>query len=361
VYISSTKFKYTSINIAEPIYITPAQNNIIFTINNNIRFLEAIPNIINESNKKLSLSKFFYNTYPRILQSQYYLNNIYKDNGNIQVLDYNFEKSIKQIPKLKLVERTYVKSFNSSFVYLDFSIINIIKNAVFLILFNNENYYYINDIFTETNGFYLNINNQRPIDTTKELTIYYSLNEVHFNKNNFVLFKDQNFNFKITAFDYNNLHMNEIILVNENIFLVLGLNTINNEYDLRLMNSVYNQINSKITGYYSLGVIGSKVEFTFDKTLNKPFIYNQDSSILNFGDYYLKNSNILIFNKSELVSDIFSFGEKGNTYQLICYNNRFYQFNNFNRLNVLDNLYYNNKLYKIKIINNLKFYNRKCF
>ena len=352
VYVSTNKFNYTSVNITEPIYITPSQNNIILTINNNINFLEALPPIINVSNKQLILSSFFYNNYPRILQSQYYLNNIYKDNGVIQILDYNFEKSIKQIPKLKLLERLNITSFNSSFVYLDSSVINIIKNAVFLILFNNGNYYYINNIITESDGFYLNIINQRNIDITQELTIYYSYNKIHFNKNNIILFKDKNFNYKITTFDYNDLHMNEIILVNENIFLVLGLNTINNEYDLQLMNSVYNQINNKISGYYSLGIIGSRVEFTFDKTLNKPLIYYQDSSVLNLGDYYFLNNNLLIFNRTEIISDIFSFGEKGNKYQLVCYNNKFYQFTNFNRLNVLDNLYYNDQLYKIKIINN---------
>jgi hypothetical protein len=352
VYISNSKFIYTSVNVSEPVYITPSQTNIILTINNNIQFLEALPQIISISNKKLILSNFFYNNYPRVLQSQYYLNNIYKDNGSIQILDYNFEKSIKQVPKLKLLERINIKSFNSSFVYLDSSIINIIKNAVFLILFNNENYYYINNINTEADGFYLNIINQNAIDITKELTIYYSFNELHFNKNNFILFKDQNFNFKIKAFDYNDFHMNELILINENIFLVLGLNTMNNEYDLQLMNTVYSKINSKIRGYYSLGIIGSKAEFTFQKTLNKPLIYNQDSSVLNFGDYYFKNNNLLIFNKPELIPDIFSFGEKGNNYKLICYNNKFYQFNNFDRLSILDNLYYNNQIYKIKVINN---------
>ena len=351
IYINNYKFVYTSTNISEPIYISSDQNTIFF-INNTINFLKALPNIININNNKLILNNLFYTNQLRTLQSKYYITNLYKDKGTIEVLDYNFDKSIKHIPKLKLLERNYITSFNTSFVYLNSSIINIISNSIFLILINNENYYFINNIVTTQNGFYLNMINQNIIDVNKDLIIYYSFNELHFYANNLTFYNDYNLNIKITSYDYNDLQMNELILIGENIFVVLGLDTVNKIYDLKLVNKTLNQINTNVNGYYSLGIINSKTEFIFDKTINKPLIYSYDSNLLNFGDYYLNNNKLLIFNNINFISDIFLFEGTGNNYDLLCYNNRIYQFNNFNNLKLLDNLFYNNQLYKIKIINN---------
>ena len=353
LFISNTKFTYTSINISEPIYLTNMQNNIILNIISGVQLLGSLPNITKQVDNKIVLFDKFYNDYDRIIQSKYYITNFYKDEIlNMKILDYNFDRSMKYIPKLNLVERRYIKSFNFSFIYIDTSIIKIIKNAVFIIIYNDNNYFYINNVITNSEGLYLNINNQTTINTEKEIILYYSLNEIYYNKNNLVIYKDKQLNYKIANYEYNDLKMNEIILVNNNLFLVLGLDTYNNYYDLQLLNLNYNETSKNISGYYSLGIIDILEEFVIDEDKNEPLIYNTDSSKIKHGDYYLKNSKLNILSDTTLQTDIFCFLHQGTIYELICIDNKYYYYNTFSLLKILDNLTYNDVIYKIKYIKN---------
>ncbi len=357
VYISNIKFTYTNTNISEPIYL---QDNKIINILPNIQLISSIPNITTQNDNSIILSTKFYNYYIRTIQSQYYISNFYKDETyNMKIIDYNFDRTQKITPTLNLIERRFIKSYNNSFIYLDISIINIIKNAIFIIIFNDNNYYFLNNIITNNDGVYVNINNQININIEKDIIIYYSLNEIYFNKNNIVIYKDKQLNYKIINYQYNDLKMNELVLIENNLFLVLGLDTYNNTYDLQLLNITFNEINKNITGYYSLGVIDIIDNFIIDEDKNEPLIYFDDSSTLEKGDYYFKNGILNIITDSELYSDIFRFIHKGITYELICINNKYYFYNNFNLLKILDNLIYNNQIYKIKYIKNheIFFYN----
>lgn len=353
LYISNTKFIYTVSNISEPVYLKNIQNNIIINVLSNIELLGSIPNITTQTNDKIFLSNIFFKDYNRTIQSQYYITNFYKDETyNMKILDYNFDRSVKILPKLKLIERRFIQSFNNSFIYLDSNIIKIINSAVFIIIYNDNNYFLINNVITNSEGLYLNIYNQSNINTEKDIIIYYSLNEIHYNKNNIVIYKDKQLNYKIINYEFNDLKMNEIIIINNNLFLVLGLDTHNNIYDLQLLSLDYNEIKKNTSGYYSLGIIDYLDEFIIDEDKDEPLIYNSDSNKLLKGDYFLKNGMLYILSDNILQSDIFCFKHKGTYYELICINNRYYYYNNFNLLKILDNLYFNNSLYKIKFIKN---------
>jgi len=193
--------------------------------------------------------------------------------------------------------------------------------------------------------------NQKNININTKIILYYSLNQVYFNRNNLTIYQDNELNYKIVNYNYNDLQMNELILINNNLFLVKGLDSFN-IYNLQLLNNNFNEITKDICGYYSLGIIDYKDEFIIDKNI-EPLIYISDTSILNLGDYYMKNKTLYILNENDdIIPDIFIFKEKGTYFKLLCINNRYYYFNNFNFIKVLDNLFINNILYKIKFILN---------
>ena len=353
VYISNNKFTYTNSIISEPVYLTNIPNNTIINILSDIQLFGSLPNIANQLTNKIILSNKFFNNYTRIIESKYYITNFYKNKTyNIKILDYNFDRTSKFIPHLNLVEKRFIKNYNYSFIYLDTTIIKIIKNAIFIIIFNDNNYYFLNNIITNEDGLYVNIFNQTRLNIEKDIIIYYSLNEIYYNENNIVIYKDKKLNYKIVNYKYNDLKMNEIIIIQNNLFLVLGLDTYTNYYDLQLLNINFNEINNNITGYYSLGIIDLIEEFIIDEDKNEPFIYNIDSNNLMIGDYYLKNGMLNILTSLTLELDIFCFIHKGTNYSLNCIDNRYYYYNNFNLLKILDILVYNGNIYKIKYIKN---------
>ena len=352
LYISNNKFTYTNSYISEPVYLTNIQNNTIINILLDIQLIGSLPNIVSQSTNKIVLSNKFFNSYARIIESQYYITNFYKNkNYNIKISDYNFDRTRKFTPKLNLVEKRFIKNYNYSFIYLDLSIIKIIKNSVFIIIFNDNNYYYLNNVITNSDGLYVNIFNQQSLNVEKDIIIYYSLNEIYYNENNIVIYKDKALNYKIVNYKYNDLQMNELIIIQNNLFLVLGQDTYNNNYDLQLLNVNYNEINNNISGYYSLGIIDLMEEFIIDEDKNEPLVYNIDSNNLAIGDYYLKNGMLYILTSLELKLDVFCFIHKGKNYELHCIDNRYYYYN-FNLLKILDILMYNNQIYKIKYIKN---------
>lgn len=337
--ITNKTINYTSSNISEPIYINET-NKSLFSLNSNINYLGSLPNIITLNNHNLQISNIFYNYLDRIVGSQYYISNIYKDSQLLDIRTNNNPKAKKITPKLELVKQSDIISFDSNYIYLTPKISEIINNVSYLLVINYDKYFLINNIVILNNSLFID----GGLDTTKSINIYYSLYSLNYNFNNLVLYNN-----KIVKYDYTDLDINEIILIQNNLFIVLGLDAKTKYYDLKLLSDT-TIISTNINGYYSIGNLDNTETFKIPKLEPEPFIFNLDSSLLSFGDYYIYNNELKIKQDNINYSDIFSFNKKGMKLNIIVSNSKFYYWDRFDVLDILDNLIYNNTIYKIKYI-----------
>ncbi len=337
--ITNKTINYTSSNISEPIYINET-NKTLFQVNSNINYLGSLPNIITLNNHYLEISNIFYNYLNRIVGSQYYISNIYKNSELLDIRTNNNPKAKKITPKLELVKQSEITSFDSNYIYLTTKMSEIINNVSYLLVINSDKFFLINNIVILNNSLFID----GGLDTTKTINIYYSLSSLNYNYNNLVLYNN-----KIVKYDYTDLDINEIILIQNNLFIVLGLDTKTKYYDLKLL-SDNTVISTSINGYYSIGNLDNTETFKIPKLEPEPFIFNLDSHLLSFGDYYIYNNELKIKQDNINYSDIFSFNKKGIIVNIIVSNSKFYYWDRFDVLDVLDNLIYNDTIYKIKYI-----------
>lgn len=343
-------FIYTNDNISEPIYVNNIYNYII-KLNDNINLLGNIPNIIKNTNNILTLNNYFINK-QWILSSKYYINNILNDKTNYKILNYNYNINDKYVPDLLLMDINNIISFNDNFINLES--IEIINNITFLIIQNN-NYIYTKVNTIMNNGIYID----NKLDNNYPINIYYSYSNLHFRLNNLIMIQDDNllYIYYIIKYSFNDLDNNEIIKIDESIFLVLGINIVTNYYELKLLNNNFLNINKKINGYYSLGICNKKPLFIPPIIKYKePIIYFIDNYSLDFGDYYLKNDIIKINLSNEFVYDIFAYNKKQEKINIYVNNNHFYILDEFIILKQKDILIYNGHIYHIKSIQNYELF-----
>lgn len=357
-YFTKKSINYTNYPICEPIYVSENSKQ-LFSINSNITFLGSIPNILyldNISNNFITISNIIYSNQTRYISSKYYITNIYDNNNLLKILEYNFSPCKKIYPKLKILLSSDIISFDSNYIYISDEKINMIKQCEFLIIINNSKYYYINNIIIIGNSIFIN----GSLDINSNIIVYYSFYNIKLNKNNLILYYDFNNNYKIVNYQYNDLQMNELILINEDIFLVQGLNTITNYYDLILLNNESISINNNnIIGYYSLGLIDTFEGVEFPKNSVEPLIYNFDDSNLLIGDFLIINQNLLIKTNKIINIDIFSFNKIGTYIKILVNNLNYYYFEICNTLQILDIIIFEDKIYKVKFIKDhqIFFYN----
>jgi len=350
-YFSTNNFIYSNNSITEPIYINEFNLN-LFTIINGIEFIGALPNIIINTNNNLKLNNNIYYTYSnRKLVNKYYLNSLFTNNLNYNIQELNFNPSNKFIPTLLFLNKIKITNFTNSFIYLDITNINILLEASYLIIQNN-NYYYTHIINSTSNGIFIDTTNFI-LDNNYQLNIYYSFSNIIFNNNDITVICDNDNNYKIILYKYNNFSNNELILINNCLFQVLGLNYFTKFYDLKL---IYNNLSNNLlnsNGYYSLGIPNNKSSINLPININyEPLIYSLDTNNLNIGDYYI-NNNILVYKTTdELKFDIFNYNKNGTTITVYVNNNKFYLVNEFDNINHKDILVINNNIYIIKTITN---------
>jgi len=334
---------YSNDQISEPIYIDSLNLN-LFTISTN--YIGSIPNILINKNNMLEINTNLYYSYiKRTLANRYYFNNLYLT-GNMKILKYNFH--LKYKPKLNLLQTNNI-SFNNNYIYINLSLLNTILNVKYVIIQDTTKYYYATIINNDSTGIYVNIN---LLNIKKIIAIYYSLNDLIFTNNKITINNNQ-----IVNYQYNELEMNEIILVDNCLFIVLGLNYWTNYYDLQLLNGTL--LNNNINGYYSLGVINRKENIIFPKIhYQENLIYVFDSYNLKIGDYYIVNNSLKMKTSNYLDSDIFYYYNNGSNITINVINKKFYYFG-IQPIIKENTVVYNNNIYKIKIINNKEiiFYN----
>lgn len=351
--ITTNNLIYTSDQISEPVYINSNNLN-LFGLKNYITFNGALPNILKLNNNILQINNdIFYCNQNRRLATRYYINNLFKYNGNQNVLSYNFHSSEKYEPEILLLNIESIK-FNKNFIYLDLNSINILKKVNYIILVNGSNYYYCNIIKINNNGL---IFEGGFLDNSLFLTIYYTFDNLIFTKNNILLIQNIDNNYEIINYDKNNINMNELIIINNNIFLVKGLNTWTKNYDLLLVKKDNSYCLGKNNGYISLGIMHKKKEIMMPKIeYCDDLIYNLDTANIKFGDYYLINNEFKIKTNINLESDIFAYYKTGINITITVINNLFFYFSDLDFINNNDILIYNNIIFKVKTC-----YNRQIF
>jgi hypothetical protein len=357
--ISQNYLNYSSDQICEPIYISSIHTH-LFNLNPNVQFSGSLPNILQSQNDGtlhvLQINNNIYYTIKlRTLATRYYLNILYKNAGKQDILKYNFHNSKKNEPVLKLLIIKNIK-FSENFIYLDKTNIDILKRTNYLLIQNGSNYFYCNIIYFNDNGI---IVKGAVLNNNFDINIYYTYENIIFNKNKLLLSNTINGEFEIINYEFNNLFMNEIIIINDNIFIVQGLNTWTNHYDILpiQMNNpeIYNNFN--INGYFSLGIIHKKDQLKKPITrFMENMVYYLDNNKLNIGDYFISNNKILIKKDNTLISDIFAYNNQGYKISINVINNNFYYLGELDFINNNDILIYNSQTYKIKTVCNRQIY-----
>ena len=148
-----------------------------------------------------------------------------------------------------------------------------------------------------------------------DMTITASSYNVYGFARNLIMIKNENSIYPngedyIMSYQYNMLNIDDMIMVNDNIFEVYGLNTFTKYYDLKLIRQ-YNKINISNTGFYLLYrkndfPIIPKIEPVVEFTINNNSNYK----------YLIDNSNNLVINNIDISN--FSFNE-GNYIKLFLY------------------------------------------
>ena len=353
-YFTESNFIYTNNAISEPIYVNETNLN-LFTLNNTTELVGSLPNIIISSNNLLKINNMLFFKYVnRKLSNEYYINSIFGYDTKYQIKQINYHPSNKNIPRLYFLNKINISKFNNSFINLDDNSINILLKAKYLIIQNNLYYYTIitkilsNGIFIDTTNFIL--------DQNYPVNIYYSYSNMTFHNNNITLINNNN-NYKIINYEFNDLQNNELIIINNILFQVIGLNTTTKYYDLKLIYNNESIINYNINGYYSLGTVNNKPNIILPIIeYNEPIYYNLDTVNLSIGDYYINNGILKYKTDLILEYDIFSYNKKGSLIKFYVSNNTFYLINEFDLVKKNEILVINSTICKIKTI-----YNKQVF
>ena len=334
-YFSNTNFIYTTNAISEPVYID--QNNKNLFMLSNTQLIGCLPNILTMNNNMVTIANY-YIPKNRKLTLPYFIQNYFNNSNQIEIIENNFES--KYVPNLLLLGQY---TFTENYIYID---PKLLSKAKYLILVNGPNYFYVTILNIYSDGILVSTH---LLNNAYSLTVYYTFNNIQFQKNNLKIHNNQ-----IISYQYNDLNNNELILINNNLYLVLGLNS-NKFYDLIPLQN--NFINFNILGYYSLGILYKKSIF------KKPitdyfalFIYNQDSRNVNIGDYYIINNVIQIKLDNTLQYDVFTFEQNGINITLFVKNNQLYNLGELNNFKYQEIILYNNIVYKIKTIKQNQIY-----
>ena len=284
----------------------------------------------------------FYFVQPTVLTTpiRYKYYNDYRDTNdsnnslyNVLSLDFNSVHNIKPVVEL-LVNNSSNYNFtdnNNNIYYIITYLLN--DNQIIIPILKSE--------FTLT---YNSIINTVGVSF---LSIYFSINYPMFINNNIILINISGNIYKISSYDKLYLEMNEIISLDGNYFIINGLNVFTNNYELTLLTGT-NNIRYMYSGYYTLGNYLSKNNNII------PSIEYQNTMIfyknykLFVGELYFTDSFNICTTSINL--DCFVFNDKPQLINLFQNEGKYYLFDNFIKLKVLDNIVLNEIIYEIRAI-----------
>ena len=353
--ISNTNNSYYSIfNMQQPASIGQTfypfnvyQNNILgrdinmFEINNGYSLL-GNDQLISLNNKYIYFNNYFEN---RSRQQVYYHSNVLYNKNLLAKLEYNYDTTIDYFPILDNLG--VIDKINGNLIYKDFSEIsnNLLINLKYLILIGKENKYFCLINTVDLSNGIININTEIKNNLNEIYTMYASDRDLIFTLNEINIYFNEN-TYKITSYKKNCLRINDIIMIGDNIFEILGLNSITMFYDVKPIKIT--QLKSNYSGYYYLYRYNSipiipefenVVEFTINNTNNYKMLIDV-------------SFNTMVFGVEDLSSNRPSFSiAENDTIYLYVKNNKLYNpYNYILRKN--DYLIINTSVLSIKYIKN---------
>jgi hypothetical protein len=264
-------------------------------------------------------------------QQIYYHTNVLSNQKLLVKLEYNYDTSIDYFHSLDNLG--IINNINGNVLYKDFNEIsnNLLTNLTYLILIGKESKYFclINNIDISNGIINVDIqNNENFIPPNETYTMLASDRDLIFTLNNINIYFNED-TYKITSYNKNTLRKDDIIMVGDNIFEILGLNSITMFYDLRPIKIT--KLQSNYSGYYYLYRCNSipiipefenVVEFNINNTTNHKMVI--DSS---FNTISLTTENINSNNRSfsigegDMIYLYFKSGKLYNPYNYILRNN----------------------------------------
>ena len=362
---------YSSYNLQNPLNLYDISTNpILFNINSGFSLLNSSNNLLFINN---SQSISFTNIWSSMNRQQiYYDSNILTDISNvvpyisnITKLELNYDNLLDIPPKLDYYGYININQRNT--IQLPNS------NLKYIILIKDNTKYFrriIDKIYLDKE---LDVGNYN---------VYGFSSQLFFIENEITIY-----NSSISSFTYNSLRKGDVIMLENNIFEVKGLNSFTNFYDLIPM-----EINSNKTyynGYYLLFRLNATpkipdtniVEFTMDKTIPQSVRTQWDigrlsidlSNNLLFINYITDSSGIItdlsnnfsipegeelqIFSNGDTFFNVYNYQLKNNDYIQESYNSTVYRITNlnngtFNLIDLSDNYISNSTFGNTIIINN---------
>jgi len=282
-------------NIAQPLYTI---SNIF---NPNYKIISSSPNLINNN---LTINELYY---------KYYIDIRDDNNYEYSIKTHNFNGILNIKPKL-IYSPTITN--NDKYIYID----------------TNYNIYYNNEF---------NLINNKPGQPSATYSGHY-LDTYPIYINNKITINNNT----IIKYDKTFLTMGEIIIINNNFYYVNGLNVSTQYYELKLLRG-HQLLKDEYNGYYTIGII-NKSDFNLPELeLNNILSYNEDINI-NYNVYYDSYiEKIVISNNNLELSHVCTFNNKSIKLNLFYNNNRLFYFDNFIKLQKFDIIIYNNTFYEI--------------
>ena len=266
--------------------------------------------LIYENSAYINFNNYFQN---RNRQQRYYHNNILYNQNKLNKLEYNYDTSLDYFPDLD--NMGIINEINGNLIYYK----NPKSDLTYLILIGKQSKYFCNIINTDISNGIITIN----MDIPKEsYTIYSSSRDLIFTTNQINICKLNN-NYFISSYEKNSLKTGDIIMVDNNVFEIIGLNSDTLFYDIKPLQ--IKNLKSKYLGYYYLyrnhqipiiPEFENIVEFTINTNNKNKMLFDA--------------SNNLVFNNIDISSQekFFSIAEGENIY-LYYKDNKLYNVYNY--------------------------------
>jgi hypothetical protein len=310
----------------------------------NYELVLSTPNIFTQNNNNMiyNINYIDYKT----IQYKYYTDTRH---GN-----YNYNSISHTIKELEFNNIINIKPtiyFYSDYIItnniIDFSYINkeIFDNIIYFIVSYDSTYkiIYKSELTNNNLQYKLSI-------TDSNILIFYSNSYPYFVYNNIVLNYRKDSVYCITSYDKLLLEQNEIIIIDGNYFIVLGLVVSSNIYELELI-EYNNEFKYNYKGYYTIGNYLKKNSIIPEISYQNVMKYYKSKQLFVGDTYYDFSNNILKYVTTPIVqTDCFQFSEKSTIISLYHKNGRFFLFDNMIKLKILDKIIYNNTLYEIYCI-----------
>lgn len=324
-----------NIGISEPVYLDSDSELTIQNYCLQCTMIYCYPPILRQDNTNITLDSTSYDT---TIYYQYYTDTRHTDivnyNHIIKELDYNSVMNIK--PTIEFL----ANNNRSTVMFSNLQTADplVFNNAKYFILFYQR-------ISTNSKEYKVLFKSEVPYQLyfdydydISDLTVYYSVNYPTFINNVIVLGQITTTKYEIVTYSKLYLEMNEMIVLDGNIFIVNGLSLKSNRYTITLIKTGTN-LRNKYNGYYTLGNYTRKDNKVMPDIEYETMLTYKLSYTAKIGDMYYDNINKFIIATSEtVVNNVSIFKESSLKIKLYYMNGKLFLFDNMIKLKNTDRI-----------------------